>query len=100
MTKPCAQTLRLEGKLVGPWVREAEKCWQPPGGRSGPVPCLDLTGITLIDQAGKAFLSRAHAQGAKFIACGCMMRAIVAEVTHAENSASPVDHGRPQTTHG
>jgi hypothetical protein len=38
--------------------------------------------VTLIDAGGKAFLAAAHADGAELIACGCLMRAIVAELTH------------------
>ena len=75
-------TLRLEGKLVGPWVREAETCWRRVlEDRMGAVLHLDLTGVTMIDADGKALLARAHAHGATFSACGCMMRAIIAEVT-------------------
>ena len=42
---------------------------------------LDLTGVTMIDAAGKGLLAAAHAQGAELVASGCLMRAIVAELT-------------------
>jgi hypothetical protein len=80
---PGAVKFQFEGKLVGPWVREAEECWQrslnnqPKASRH-----FDLTGVTLVDAAGKAFLARAHADGVELIARGCLMRAIVAELTH------------------
>jgi hypothetical protein len=79
---PESVTLQFEGRLVGPWVQEAEQCWQ----RTRTVPHktvqrLDLTGVTLIDAAGKAFLAAAQAAGAELIACGCLMRAIVAELS-------------------
>lgn len=77
-------TFQLEGKLAGPWVREAEACWQQTlANRSKPVLRFDLTGLTSIDAAGKAFLTAAHAQGAEFVAADCMTRAIVAEITKA-----------------
>src|SRR5262249_22475603 len=82
-------TLQLEGKLVGPWAREAEGCWQRAlADKPKPAIRLDLTGVTMIDAAGKALLAAAHAQGAEFIACGCLTKAIVAELTNTENSAN------------
>ena len=80
---PGSLTLQLEGKLAGPWVREAEMCWERTlAAIVQPVRRFDLTGVTLIDPAGKAFLTAAHAQGAELVASGCLMRAIVAEITN------------------
>jgi anti-anti-sigma regulatory factor len=80
---PAVVTLRLEGKLAGPWAREAEACWQRTlAGQRRPRLRLDLTGVTLIDGAGKALLIAAHAHGAELVASGCLVRAIVAEITN------------------
>ena len=80
---PGSWTFQLEGKLAGPWVREATDCWRRTlAGQRTPVLRFDLTGVTLIDAAGKAFLAAAHAKGVALVACGCLMRAIVAELTH------------------
>ena len=81
--KPPVLTFQLEGELAGPWVRELEECWQsalasPPE----PVLRVDLTGVTLIDEAGKACLAALHRQGAEFLAADCLTIAIVAEITH------------------
>jgi anti-anti-sigma regulatory factor len=77
-------TFELEGTLAGPWVRELDDCWRrtltapaKPGVR------FDLRGVTYIDAAGKEFLAARHKGGAEFLACGCLMRAVVAEITHA-----------------
>jgi hypothetical protein len=80
--EPGSLTFQLEGKLAGPWVRELENCWQsiPAGQRKGAVR-FDLIGVTSIDAAGKEFLAARHTQGAEFLACGCLMRAVVAEIT-------------------
>jgi len=76
-------TFRLEGRLVGPWVQEAEGCWQRTlASQPKSVHCFDLTGVTMIDAMGKAFLAAAHARGAELFASGCLMRAIVAEITN------------------
>ena|SRR5207249_4202759 len=93
-------TFRLEGRLAGPWVRELEACWQSTlGGRGScraarqPVLRFDLTGVTFVDSAGKAFLAARHAQGAELVASGCLMRAVVAEIT-----ATPIpDCGCPES---
>jgi hypothetical protein len=77
-------TFRLEGRLAGPWVRELEACWQSTLVRHPPSAFrFDLTGVTFVDSAGKAFLAARHAQGAELIVCGCLMRAVVAEITAA-----------------
>ena len=70
--------IALEGRLVGPWIAELERCWkeseQSAGGRKLIV---DLTGVTFVEQEGKALLSRMCQAGAEFIATGCCMRSIV-----------------------
>jgi ABC-type transporter Mla MlaB component len=84
---PASLTLQLEGKLVGAWVQEAEGCWRHALARE-PRAVLrwDVTGVTMIDAAGKALLAAAHSQGVEFLACGCLMRAIVAELANLQNS--------------
>jgi anti-anti-sigma regulatory factor len=85
--KPGCLTFQLEGKLAGPWVRELEDCWQKTlVGHRRPVVRVDLTGVTFLDAAGKECLAALYAQGAEFVAAGCLMKAVVAEVTG--------DHGR------
>jgi anti-anti-sigma regulatory factor len=70
---------RLEGRLEGPWVRELEQCWRSMlDNASRPTVCVDLTGVTYIDAAGKARLAEMHEQGAQFIAGDCLTKAIVA----------------------
>jgi anti-anti-sigma regulatory factor len=75
-------TFQLEGRLIGPWVAELEKSWRD--ARAGQPDCrvlIDLTGVSFIDAAGKAFLAAAHRAGAKFLTADCLMCAIVAEVS-------------------
>jgi hypothetical protein len=83
-------TFRVEGRLAGPWVKELATCWQNTlGGRGSgratqqsPLR-FDLTSVTFVDAAGKAFLAARHAEGAELVACGCLMRAVVAEISSA-----------------
>jgi len=81
---PESLTFQLEGKLAGPWVRELEDCCrQALATRRRPVVRVDLTGVTSLDAAGSKFLAALHARGAEFVAAGCLMKAIVAEITNA-----------------
>jgi hypothetical protein len=81
-TNPEFLTFQLEGRLAGAWVKELEHCLRETQGRGRKsVPRFDLTGVTFIDPVGKAFLAASHAEGARFIAVGCLMKAIVAEIT-------------------
>ncbi len=85
--KPDGLTFQLEGRLAGPWVEELEVCrrhtlsGRPSPAERSPAERFDLTGVTSIDAAGKRFLSERHAEGAQFVACDCLMRAIVAEIS-------------------
>ena len=92
---PQALTFQLEGRLAGPWLRELEECWQSTLARQRkPILRVDLTGVTFIDDAGKACLAAMHRQGAEFVAADCLTKAIVAEITQ-----TPVpDCGRPEVT--
>jgi len=79
---PESVTFQLEGKLAGPWVKELENCWRNTlAAHRPPVVRVDLTGVTFLDAAGKESLAALHARGAQFVAAGCAMKAVVAEVT-------------------
>jgi hypothetical protein len=79
---PRALTFRLEGRLVGPWVRELEECWGAAlASQREPILRVDLTEVTSIDAAGRACLEALHRQGAEFVAADCLMKAVVAEIT-------------------
>ena len=89
--KPRILTFRLEGRLAGPWLRELEECWQSSrAGQRKPILRVDLTGVTFIDTAGKAYLAAVHCQGAEFVAADCLTKAIVAEITQPPFSTAGV----------
>ncbi len=78
---PQALTFQLEGRLAGPWLRELEECWQSTlAHERKPILRVDLTGVTFIDEAGKACLAAMHRQGAEFVAADCLTKDIVAEI--------------------
>jgi anti-anti-sigma regulatory factor len=75
-------TFQLEGRLAGLWVAELADCWQRTIVRRPTAPVrVDLRAVTFVDDAGKELLSSFHTQGAEFLAAGCLMKAVVAEVT-------------------
>jgi ABC-type transporter Mla MlaB component len=90
--KPEALTFQLEGKLVGPWVRVLQECWQSALARQRQaILRVDLTGVTSIDAAGQACLAALHRRGVEFIAADCLTKAVVAEV-----SQMPLPDERPK----
>ena len=46
-------TLKLEGKLSGPWVEEFERCWHMSADIYKKGLVVDLTGVTFVDTGGK-----------------------------------------------
>jgi len=72
--------LHLAGKLAGAWVAETEKTW-----RSAPVlgkPLeIDMRDVTGIDEAGRCLLRTMSEAGARLVAKGVAMQALVEEIT-------------------
>ena len=64
-------SLKLEGKLAGPWVDEAEHAWHKiVEGLSREPVLVDLCGVTFIDAEGKKLLRWMCEEGAVFASCG------------------------------
>ncbi|WP_447978643.1 STAS domain-containing protein [Candidatus Nitrospira bockiana] len=78
-----AVTLKLEGRLAGPWVKELEQCWCGCGRQQANPVRIDLSGVTHIDGEGKALLARLYAGGAQFLTRGCLTTCIVEEIKAA-----------------
>jgi anti-anti-sigma regulatory factor len=75
----------VEGKLVGPWVEELEKCWKSAlAADSSGAMLVNLAAVTFIDSAGRALLARMRRQGAKLLSTGVLIKAIVAEIEAEE----------------
>jgi hypothetical protein len=81
----------VEGKLVGPWVKELEKCWE---GVVAAHPCrsmlVDLAHVTFIDSEGRALLTRMRRKGVKLLSSGVLINSIVADIEaqHGSNGGS------------
>jgi hypothetical protein len=80
----------LEGKLVGPWVKELERCWEIVFANNPAKPVLvDLADVTFIDLDGRALLRKMRRKGVKLLSHGVLIDALVAEI-EAEETPEPV----------
>jgi len=77
-------TLKLEGKLAGPWVQEVTRVWVDTAmsPRTGYV--VDLRSVTFVDRLGQALLAKMSQQGAELIAADCLTRNIVEEIRNSK----------------
>lgn len=74
--------IRLEGRLVGPWVPEFQQYWETIRASEKQENIrVNLKGVTSIDEHGKALLQRIYQQHGTLTAPGCWTKAIVEEVT-------------------
>ena len=74
-------TLRLEGRLGGPWVDELARTWEELHAvRDAGSIRVDLDGVTFVSPSGKALLRRIHREGGRLVAGRFMARAIVEEI--------------------
>jgi hypothetical protein len=81
--RPRGTAMRLEGRLVGPWVDELARCWEDLAAGGTRTISVELDAVTFVDAAGKTLLRRMHERGATLAASGCMMRAILEEIAKA-----------------
>ncbi len=69
-TTPSDLTLKLEGRVIGPWAIEFDRAWQSLAGLIGTRTfCVDLCGVTYMDAHSRKTLSEIHRKtGAEFLA--------------------------------
>jgi len=83
-----AATLKLEGRLAGPWVSELERSWcaVKDDSRDKPV-MVDLCEVTFVDAEGRKLLSWMYEQGARLRTFGCLAKGIVEEIVQEHSRA-------------
>lgn len=83
-------SLSVEGRLAGPWVGALEQCWRE---LLAVAPrqkfCINLCGVSYIDNAGKMLLREMHGLGGELIAEGCLNQAIVSEIVGSQAKPEP-----------
>jgi hypothetical protein len=74
-------TLRLEGKLSGPWVSELKRSWDELHGTAPQRPvAVDLSEVTYVSPEGKTLLESIWRQGAKLESCSLLTRFLVNQI--------------------
>jgi len=74
-------TIKLEGKLSGPWVRELERAWDRlNAGKPDRTVTVDLSDVTFIDLAGRKLLGSLVDSGAQLRATQLMTNYIVERI--------------------
>jgi outer membrane protein TolC len=91
-------TLKLEGKLAGPWVDEFERCWCSTVEKWKNV-VVELDGVTFIDSRGKCLLAKIHGQGARLTGTGLMTKSIIEEVSGCNGEQKRDAHGAHGSKH-
>ncbi|HTA57580.1 MAG TPA: TolC family protein [Candidatus Baltobacteraceae bacterium] len=73
--------LSVEGSLSGPRVATLEQCWRELSAATPrPKFCINLCGVSFIDNAGKVLLKEMYRLGAELLAEGCLNQAVVTEI--------------------
>jgi len=82
--------LKLAGKLGGPWVCETEKAWRSALRSATKQIEVDMKEVTAVDDDGRALLASMHQAGARLVAQGVEMTALVEEIAGKQR---PVTQG-------
>ena len=71
--------LELAGRLGGPWVTETESVWRAAPSSYKEIE-VDMREVTAVDSAGRELLAAMHQAGARLVAEGVEMKALVDEI--------------------
>jgi hypothetical protein len=86
-----AASFILEGRLVGPWVRELENCWQRARAAEPRKSILvNLAEVSFVDSDGIDLLTRLCGQGISLASTGLMMGAIVEQIEKKADKPKPL----------
>ncbi|MBV9181147.1 MAG: hypothetical protein JO356_07540 [Acidobacteria bacterium] len=78
---PIQRRLVLEGKLVGPWISELERCWHTAAdGLEGRKVVIDLKNVTVISLEGENALSALMREGAQFACEGILNKHVLKQL--------------------
>jgi len=76
--------LEVEGRLAGTWVGELNRCWEGERARTAAdAMVVRLANVSFVDETGTDLLRRMFQAGAKLEGSGCMVRALLAQITGA-----------------
>jgi len=90
--------LSVEGSLSGARVTTLEQCWREIYASAARAKfCVNLCGVSFIDNAGKLLLKEMHRLGAELLAEGCLNQAIVNEITGQKREVDSTDSKESQS---
>jgi ABC-type transporter Mla MlaB component len=72
-------SLKLEGNLSGPWVKELERCWQETMFCPEHI-IIDLSGVRRFDSQAKSLLRELHHAGSQLKGDGTLTSYILEEI--------------------
>ena len=81
--------LKLAGRLGGPWVHETEKAWRAALCSSTAQIEIDMREVTAVDDEGRQLLTSMHRAGARLLAQGVEMTALLEEITGKQDEGAP-----------
>jgi outer membrane protein len=86
--------LSVEGRLAGTSVPALEQCWRELRATSPEQKfCVNLCGVSFIDNAGKVLLKEIHCHGGNLQAEGCLNQAIVEEIIEGSQKKNGESRG-------
>lgn len=81
LDEPEQVTLKLEGCLIGAWVKETETAWRSAQLASAGRPLvLDMRAVDRVDQAGFYLLALLRLEGMRLVASGAAMTELVRSI--------------------
>jgi ABC-type transporter Mla MlaB component len=74
-------TIRLEGRLAGPWVEELERCWRNALARlKNRTVVIELDTVTFVDAEGQSLLAEMHRAGAILVGRGVLSQYLAEQI--------------------
>ncbi len=81
LDEPQQVTLKLEGCLIGAWVKETETAWRSAQLASAGRPLVvDMRAVNRVDQAGFYLLALLRLDGMRLVASGAAMTELVRSI--------------------
>jgi anti-anti-sigma regulatory factor len=75
--------IQVEGRLVGPWVKELEACWRSVAATESHPVRVDLTAVSYIDDAGAELLKTMCKERVDMKVKGCFTTCLIETIKQA-----------------
>lgn len=93
--EPGKRVLEVEGRLAGPWVTELNRCWESEKERTAAAAIVvRLANVSFVDETGSDLLRKMFQAGAQLEGNGCMVRALIGQITGSRFPAGDCEEER------